>query len=178
MNQDVYNCIAQVKEGSTTAFYQLFNTWKDPLFGYALKLCRTRDMAEEAVQEVFMRIWMHREKLDPSQNIQAYLYTAIRNSVFNSLKKAAIERRLKSGVSYHQSDTDNTTEEKISAADLHRAKDQAISQLPPQRKLIFQLSRMEGLSQQQIALKLGISTNTVKDQIVKANRFLRTQLKY
>ncbi|SJZ66188.1 RNA polymerase sigma-70 factor, ECF subfamily [Chitinophaga eiseniae] len=178
MSQLGVECISKIREGDATAFQELFYAYKDALFGYACKLCRSTEMAEEAVQEVFMKVWINRQQLDPTLSIRAYLHTAVRHCVFNILKKAALDENLRQSVFRHQPVSVNTTEEAVNAADLQRAKSRVLDMLPPQRKLIFCLSRVEGLSHEEIALRLGISRNTVKDQIVKASRFLRQQLEY
>lgn len=176
MNQLGVECISKIKDGDATAFKELFFAYKDALFGYACKLCRSQEMAEEAVQEVFMKVWIGRQQLDPALSIRAYLHTAIRHCVFNALKKAALDETLRQTVFRHQPVAANTTEDDVMAAELQRMKSKMLDMLPPQRKLIFCLSRIEGLSHEEIALRLGISKNTVKDQIVKASRFLRQQL--
>nr|WP_295865166.1 RNA polymerase sigma-70 factor [uncultured Chitinophaga sp.] len=176
MSQLGVECISKIKEGDATAFQELFYAYKDALFGYACKLCRSTEMAEEAVQEVFMKVWINRQQLDPTLSIRAYLHTAVRHCVFNILKKAALDEDLRQSVFRHQPVAVNSTEEAVNAADLQRVKSRVLDMLPPQRKLIFCLSRIEGLSHEEIALRLGISRNTVKDQIVKASRFLRQQL--
>lgn len=176
MSQLETMCVSKIKDGDATAFRELFYTYKDALFGYACKLSRSAELAEEAVQEVFMKVWIHRQQLDPAQSIQSYLYTATRHCIFNILKKAALDEKLKKAVFYQQPVFSNNTEEYLATSELQRVKKIVLDQLPPQRKLIFCLSRIEGLSHEEIALKLGISKNTVKDQIVKASRFLKHQL--
>lgn len=171
-------CISKIKDGDAIAFQELFYAYKDALFGYACKLCRSPEMAEEAVQEVFMKVWINRQQLDPSLSIRAYLHTAVRHCIFNILKKAALDANLRQSVFHHQPLAANTTEDAVYAADLQRVKSRVLDMLPPQRKLIFCLSRIEGLSHEEIALRLGISKNTVKDQIVKASRFLRQQIEH
>ncbi|WP_343744020.1 RNA polymerase sigma-70 factor [Chitinophaga sp.] len=178
MSQLGVECISKIKDGDAIAFQELFYAYKDALFGYACKLCRSPEMAEEAVQEVFMKVWINRQQLDPSLSIRAYLHTAVRHCIFNILKKAALDANLRQSVFHHQPLAANTTEDAVYAADLQRVKSRVLDMLPPQRKLIFCLSRIEGLSHEEIALRLGISKNTVKDQIVKASRFLRQQIEH
>lgn len=168
--------VSKIREGDATAFRDLFNAYKDPLYGYARKLCRSDILAEEIVQEVFMKVWINRAQLDPAQSIKAYLYTATKHCVFNWMKKSARDERLKQVVFYHQPVSSNITEEHISLGELQRLKSAIMEQLPPQRRLIFYMSRIEGLSHDEIAARLQLSRNTVKDQIVKANSFLRQRL--
>ena len=170
------DCISKVKHSDPTAFRELFHAYKDPLFSYACKLCRSPEMAEEVVQEVFIKVWINRQHLDETLSIQAYLYTAVRHTLFNALKKAASDKNLKQEIFYQQAVAANITEDDVLTAELQRIKKSMLDRLPPQRKLIFCLSRIEGLSHEEIAQQLGISKNTVKDQIVKAVRFLKQEL--
>ncbi|KAA2240622.1 RNA polymerase sigma-70 factor [Chitinophaga agrisoli] len=176
MDPRIQEYVLQIKEGNAAAFSRLFFAAKDPLFGYAFKLCKSRELAEEVVQEVFMKLWLNRRQLDETQSIKSYLYTATKHGVFNQLKKAALDASLRQVVFYQQPAAVNTTEEHISLAELQRWKTRLLEQLPPQRRLIYAMSRIDGLSHEEIADKLGLSKNTVKDQITKASRFLRTQL--
>jgi RNA polymerase sigma-70 factor (ECF subfamily) len=170
------DCISKIKRSDPTAFRELFYAYKDPLFSYACKLSRAPEMAEEIVQEVFVKVWINRQQLDEALSIQAYLYTAVRHTLFNALKKAALDKNLKREIFYSQAVAANITEDDVLTAELQRIKKSMLDKLPPQRKLIFCLSRIEGLSHEEIAQKLGISKNTVKDQIVKAIRFLKQEL--
>lgn len=170
------DCISKIKRSDPTAFRELFYAYKDPLFSYACKLSRAPEMAEEIVQEVFVKVWINRQQLDEALSIQAYLYTAVRHTLFNALKKAALDKNLKREIFYSQAVAANITEDDVLTAELQRIKKSMLDKLPPQRKLIFCLSRIEGLSHEEIAQKLGISKNTVKDQIVKAVRFLKQEL--
>lgn len=170
------DCISKIKHGDPAAFRELFYAYKDPLFSYVCKLCRAPEMAEEIVQEVFVKVWINRQQLDETLSIQAYLYTAVRHTLFNALKKAALDKNLKQEIFYHQAVAANITEDDVLTAELQRIKKSMLDKLPPQRKLIFCLSRIEGLSHEEIAQRLGISKNTVKDQIVKAIRFLKQEL--
>jgi RNA polymerase sigma-70 factor (family 1) len=176
MDPHIQELVPKIREGDAAAFRDLFCIGKDPLFGYAYKLCRSREQAEEVVQEVFMKLWMNRHHLDEHLSIKAYLYTATKHCVFNLLKKAALDEDLRQAIFFQQPVAANTTEEDISFAELQRLKSSILEQLPPQRRLIYSMSRIDGLSHEEIASKLGLSRNTVKDQIVKASRFLRSRL--
>lgn len=167
--------VPKIREGNAAAFRDLFYAVKDPLFGYACKLCKSPELAEEVVQEVFMKLWINRLQLKEELSIKSYLYTATKHTVFNLLKKAALDENLRQAIFYRQPASLNTTEEAIALAELQRWNNQVLEQLPPQRRLIYSMSRIDGLSHEEIASKLGLSRNTVKDQITKASRFLREQ---
>ncbi len=166
-----------IRNGDAKAFSHLFDRHKDVLYSYALKVTRSRDLAEEAVQETFLRLWLNREKLDPGRPIQGYLFRIARNYVFNILKRAVYDERLKTHIFYNYPAWEPGADEHLILSELQLAKENAISCLPPRRQLIFRMSRKEGLSHQEIAEKLGISPNTVKDQIVKATQTIKEYLR-
>lgn len=170
------NLAGEIKKGSAAAFSRLFDKQKDVLFSYALKITRSRDLAEETVQEAFLKLWQHRSTIDPDRPVEAYLYRIARNHVFNLLKRATLDEQMKAEVFYSRAVADFAADEHLILSELQQARENAISCLPPRRQLIFKMSRKEGLSHQEIAERLGISRNTVKDQIVKATGAVRQYL--
>lgn len=176
MKQLSADCISRIREGDAAAFAELFYAYKDQLFSYACKMSRSTELAAEVVQEAFMKVWCGRQQLDPQLSIQAYLHTVTRHCLFNMFRKAARDEKLKQAVFYGQPAAVNATEEAVLTAEMRQIERDMLDLLPPQRRQIFYLSRIEGLSHEEIARQLGISRNTVKDQIVKASRFLKQEL--
>lgn len=168
--------IKRMSEGDHLAFRQIFNQYKDPIFGYSYKLTKSPTLAEEAVQEVFLKIWQNREKLDASRPIKPYLYKIAQNYVYNTLRNAAYSDKLKEQIFYNPPVCRNVTEDQVVYRDLEAFKEKAIKNLPIRRQLIFRMSRVEGLSHEEIAHRLNISPHTVKDQIVKALKTIKEQL--
>lgn len=168
--------IKRVSKGDHLAFRQIFNQHKDAIFGYSYKLTKSSILAEETVQEVFLKIWQNREKLDTAYPIKPYLYKIARNHVYNTLRNAAYSDKLKEQIFYHQAVCRNITEDQVIYRDLETFKERAIQSLPTRQQLIFRMSRVEGLSHEEIAQQLNISSNTVKDQIVKALKTIKAQL--
>ncbi|WKN44127.1 RNA polymerase sigma factor [Tunicatimonas pelagia] len=168
--------IKRVSQGDHLAFKQIFNQHKDAIFGYSYKFIKSSTLAEETVQEVFLKIWQNRAKLDPAYPIKPYLYKVARNHVYNTLRNAAYSDQLKEQVFYRQTACRNVTEDQVVYRDLEAFQEQAIQGLPTRRQLIFRMSRTEGLSHEEIAQRLNISPNTVKDQITKALRTIKEQL--
>ncbi len=168
--------IKKVSEGDHGAFRRIFDQYKDILYGYSYKLTKSQTLAEEAVQEVFLKVWQNRQTLDADRPIKAYLYKITQNHVYNTLRNAAYNDKLKQQIFYRCLNTHYSTEDQVIYRDLETFKDQAIDRLPARRQLIFRMSRVQGLSHEEIANQLGISQHTVKDQIVKALKSIKEQL--
>lgn len=136
---------------------------------------KSAPLAQDIVQDVFLKIWEKRETLPDIQNFEDYLFIMARNRIISEFRKN-LSRPV--DISRHDALEGNIPlpDEQLSFKQSQELVNKAVDLLPAQRKIVFQLSRTEGLSYGQIAEKLGISKNTVKEHIVKALSFLRTYL--
>lgn len=169
--------VEKVAKGDHQAFRIIFDEYKDVLYGYSYKLTKSNELAEEAVQEVFLKFWQNRRDLNADLSVKAYLYKITRNHLFNLLRNAAYDHKLKQQLFYNYQGAHYSTEDQLVYRDLETFKDKAIANLPPKMQLIFQMSRIQGLSHKEIAHQLGISQHTVKDQIVKALKSIKEYLR-
>ena len=165
--------LIKLKNGDATAFEEIYNQYRSKIYSYALKLSKSAVVAEEIVQEVFIKIWQKREQLNPELHFGAYLKKITLNHVLNHLKKVAREKTLQDELFNYLSLIRNNAEDGLLEKELLKTYEQAIAQLPPQKKIIYQLSRNEELSHDEIAKKLNISKNTVKNHMVEATKFIR-----
>lgn len=165
--------LIKLKNGDATAFEGIYNQYRSRIYSYALKLCKSTVIAEEIVQEVFIKIWQKREQLNPELHFGAYLKKITLNHVLNHLKKVAREKSLQDELFNYLSLIRNSAEDRLLEKELLKTYEEAIAQLPPQKKIIYQLSRNEELSHDEIAKKLNISKNTVKNHMVEATKFIR-----
>jgi RNA polymerase sigma-70 factor (ECF subfamily) len=166
-----------LKEGDETAFEMTFKTHYQVLCNYAYTFLQDRDEAEEIVQATFLNIWEKRKSLDIQVSLKSYLYRAVRNTCLNTLKHIKIKQS-------HASETLATTSighEQVSqfvdASELDTRIATAMEKLPEQCRLIFKMSRFEDLKYAEIADHLNISIKTVENQIGKALKIMREQLK-
>lgn len=168
--------LRQMIEGDTMAFRKIYEFYRGRIFAYALSYTKSADMAEEAVQVIFIRLWEKRELLQTSGNLQGYIKVATRNQIFNMLRKVAQDRSLIEKVHGHMLELEKTNPDTLLTKELQRLHEMAIQNLPAQQKLVFTLSREEELSYEQIADKLNISKHTVKRHIGEALKNLRDQV--
>lgn len=165
--------LIRLKAGEEDAFILIYNQYRSKIYNYALQLSKSADVAEEIVQEVFIRLWQKREQINVDLSFSAYLKKITLNHVLNYLKKVARNQTLQEEVFQQVSISSNRTEEQLMEKELRKIYHEAISQLPAQKKIIYQLSRNEELSHEEISKKLNISKNTVKNHMVEASRFIR-----
>lgn len=164
-----------VTTGDERAFRQLFQLFSSTVYSFSLKLTRSPVQAEEIVQEVFLKLWIHRERLQRIDNFSAYLFTATKHHAFNVLKHRAIEERAKKILHKEQVDSHCDTEDTVVLRDYQQFLDQAISDLPPQQRLVYRLCHLEGLRYEEVARKLNISSLTVKTHMHQALRTIKSQ---
>jgi len=167
--------IASVTKGEVGSFRILFDRYRNEIFTYCLKITKTKEAAEEIVQDVFLRIWQNRSKLDPELPIKPYLCTITKNLAFNFLKKAANDEKLKREV-FFVSPKEFRLEDQLDYNDTKLLIDRAIEKMPEGQRKVFLMSRKGNQSNDEIAINLSVSKNTVKDQLFKALRHLRQYL--
>jgi RNA polymerase sigma-70 factor (family 1) len=169
-----HNLLAQIAVGDEHAFRILFNTHSSRVYGYALKLTRAQDLAEEIVQDVFMKIWINRFSICEIQNIEAYLIALTRNHTFNALKRIAIEEAAKARLSRKLEQAHHATEEAVNFRESQNILNKALDRLPPQQRIVYSLCREEGLKYEEVAQRLNISRLTVKTHMQQALRTLKS----
>lgn len=123
-----------------------------------------------------MKIWVKKDTLNPELSIKSYLYTTTRNYVFDYLRKAVHDQKFREYFLQIYTEDTGLMDDILYTRQLEVIKMNAIARLPAQRQLIFRMSKVQGCSNQEIADQLGISVNTVRDQLVKASRFVRHYL--
>lgn len=165
--------VSELKNNNEKAFRSLFDYYNQDIYGYSISILKSKQLAEENVQEVFLKVWLNRQNLNIEQSFKSYLFTIARNQAFNVLNKAANDVLLKEEIFYKSQKHHDQGDYSIREADCKKLKKQAIKQLPPKRKQIFKMSRKEGKTYEEISDELGISVNTVKSQMSKALETIR-----
>ncbi len=175
-HKGIKTCLPTGKIESKADFEKLFNLHYSNLCAYANNFLKDVDASEEVVQEVLFKLWTNRESIIITSSIQSYLFRAVRNASLNVLKHVNIREDYKAQHEYERDD-ELSSEDEMIVSELDRKIRVAIDQLPIERKKVFILSRYDGLKYKEIADKLNISVSTVENQMVKALKFLREELK-
>lgn len=169
--------LKRIAEGDEQAFGQLFYCYSSIMHAFALKFTKSTDTAEEIVQEIFLKIWLNRDKLEYVENIKAYLYKYVSNACLSHIRKTLKESKNIDGYGLQQDQSSNNTLDTIALNDVSRLIKIAVEKLPSQRKKIYYLSRVQGKTIPEIAELLNLSTNTVKNTLVSALKNIREYLK-
>ncbi|HDS07794.1 MAG TPA: RNA polymerase sigma-70 factor [Bacteroides sp.] len=170
------NIIQRLKKGDPDAFDQVFDKYYRKVYTFSLVTFKSKEDAEEAVQDVFYNLWNDRDKLTEIKDIEAWIFSICLNIIRKHFRKLAVEKKHLQKFREGYLDSDSSTVTDIEYRDLLEKTERLIEKLPPRQKTIFQLSRKESLSNQAISEKLGISVRTVDNQLSKAKAFLRDAL--
>jgi RNA polymerase sigma-70 factor (ECF subfamily) len=174
--QDNVTLIEHLKKGDEKAYVFLMDSYNRKLFAYALSLTDDKDIAKDIVQNVFLRIWEFRKKLNSFHSIQGLLYKSVYNEFINQYRKnqsaMILEKKYIEALNEVVEDTDPVTLERLITI-----VSKEIQKLPPKCKHIFLLSKKEGLTNIEISKYLNLSIKTVESQITKAFFLIRNKIK-
>ena len=166
-----------LQAGDITAFEMIFKTYYQPLCNYAYSFVHDREEAEEIVQATFLSVWEKKDNLSIHTGVKPYLYAMVRNAALNVLKHEKVKQQhatVELAVAERSSESVTRT---VMATELEERIAKALNKLPEQCRLVFKLSRFEELKYAEIAEQLNISVKTVENQMGKALKIMREQLK-
>ena len=168
--------IALLKKDDSIAFETLYLRYSEKLYYFAIRYLKSKEDAEGLVQDIFTKIWEIRKNLNSGQSFSSFLFTIAKNTIFNKHRKKLNENAYREHLRNYFDEVYDKTENDIILADMKARIDKSVEKFPPQRKLIYQLSREEGLSYKEIAEQLGISEKTIEAHIRLALKTLRSAL--
>ena len=176
MENPDYFCVKCLINGDEEAFVALYNKYHRKIYYTALKMTQSDDVAQDVTQNVFIKVWETRAKLDPEQNFEAYISVICRNTIFDVFRKATQEEALKKELQQFAEIAESPDDDDDFYETYKNLLDEAIAALPPQRRNIFTLCKLKEKSYDEVARRMNISRSTVQDHIVKANKFIREYL--
>lgn len=167
---------AKFAVGDEKAFEIIYHHYNRRLVPFVQKMIRSDELAQEIIQDIFVHLWINRHLLADVQHPTAYLFNIAANKTLNHIKKVARDSNLMDKVALQYNDESNETEERIQLKECKEMINMAVSKLPGQRWLIWEMSRNQGLTHEQIAERMNISKNTVKNQMVSALKFVKSYM--
>lgn len=158
------------------AFSELYVRYKDKLSSFCLHLLKSKEETNDIVQEIFIRLWESRAFIDPELSFSSFLYTMARNRILNYFRDADIDEKAKEILAARKVAQEEAIDSHLIYTEYQKILQDAIDRLPPQRRKIFNMSRIESMSHKEIATELGISVNTVQEHISEALKFIKGYL--
>lgn len=155
---------------------QIYSAYRDFLYQFFIKHVKIPAVAEDFAQDVFIKFWEKRHEIHNIDNMDAWLYTLARNHLTDHYRKLATERKYQEEVRAHMEKHANSVILDIYKKELEREIDNLLNLLSPRQKEVYILSRKNGLSLEEIAVRLQISPNTVKNHLVHALKVVRQGL--
>lgn len=181
MSRHVPN-IELLRKGDKREFEKIYSEFAGVLYALGYQHLKSRAIAEEMVQEAFLKLWEFRLYLKPDTNIRNYLYTITRNTCLNHLRNEQIAARHINNVRFQET---RLAEQSLLSSgqtyaefeELRKKLGEAIANLPPDLREVFELNRFEGLTYKEIAIRMDLSEKAIEARISKALKILRTHLK-
>ena len=166
--EDERNLIQSLVDGDESAFKLIFKNYKNRLYCFSLRFTKSEELAEEIVQDVFLKIWLNRKKINPDKSFSAYLFKISKNLCLNFLKKAQLDLLIKKELIANVERADNYTDNFVMSCENELLLEKAIRRLPHQQQIVFVMCRIDGLSHKEIAEKLHLSKGTIKNYMMLA----------
>jgi len=178
VNEAELRLIEEIAEGNQQAFERFFKTYFKSLHRYAFTMLQDEAMAEEAVQDVFYKLWARHELLAVHTSVKAFLYKSVYHQCLNQMKQQKRKTENEEELQYlsrkRQSDDDAAT--RVQVSELQLQLQLAMNALPEQCRTIFYMSRFDELKYREIAERMDLSIKTVEAQMTKALKILREKL--
>ena len=169
--------VTQLKNGDMLAFDRIYELYSHKLYSFVFRIIKNEAEAEDIVQEVFVKIWESRDKLEDYKLLNSFLFTIAYNHSIDLIRKRINNSKYLGHLrnsSVFQPGT--TTISEVEFNDLSDHVQKLISKLPERQKQVYLLHRETGLTYPEIAAQLGISKNTVENHMVKALKYLRQNM--
>ncbi len=168
--------LRMLRDGDAIAFGKIYEVFAPTLYQRLLRLLKDTDTVEEILQDTFLKLWEKRTQIDPKQGFTTYLYRIADHLAIDVFRRISRDKALQqelwaSTVSFYLH-----TEETFLAKEQQQLISMAIEQLPPKRKQILILCKLEDKSYQEVAELLGISVSTVSNQLVKAIKEIKNHI--
>ena len=168
--------VVRIKNGNIDALEVLFTRLKQDVYSFAFSYFRSKELAEEVVQEVFIRLWEKRELINPDYDFVSYIFKIAKNIILDQLREQARYGERYGPINPDLSYSSENADDQIIFDDFQNLLQEAVDRLPPKRKYIFQLSREEKMTYAEISEHLNISVNVVENQMSKALKHIRQYL--
>jgi RNA polymerase sigma-70 factor (ECF subfamily) len=168
--------IRRIKNDDRDAFREIYDRYKYRVFSFAGRYLNNKSDIEEAIQEIFVKLWKTRNRIKEDLPLHNYLFTITRNTILHKKQKIVNQKKYMEYARIYYTTQYLHTQEEVEFNELNKILEESISKIPPKRREIFLLNRNEGLTYKEIAEKLNLSIKTVEAHIRLALQDLRKML--
>ncbi len=176
-DKSLHKIVKDLRKGDKQALDEIYKFFYPKLYVFAKSFLKVEDDINDILQDVFVKLWLSREKIGKVETFNSYLFTIAKNAIVSYFREKSKDQKFEARVKEILVSAENEYNDELEYKDLKQNLESIIDQLPDKRKQIFKLSREEGLSNKEIAEKLDISVKTVEDHMRHALRFIRKHLK-
>lgn len=162
--------------GCEQAFEKIYRFYSPRLYSKLFKLIKSDPLVQELLQDIFFFIWKNRRYIDPAKSFPSYLFCIATTKAYDCLRRSVRHRKLLGQLMKNTSSECSPVEAEIIKKEISVTLHRAIGLLPPKRRQVFMMCKVDGKSYHEVSDCLGISVSTISDHIVKANQFLKNYL--
>ncbi|MXN91149.1 sigma-70 family RNA polymerase sigma factor [Flavobacterium sp. Sd200] len=165
--------LERLQGGDHIAFEKIYHLYKTRLISASLRLLKSPQLVEELLQDLFLKVWEQRDRIDTTQSLNAYLYKIAHNMAYDVFRKAGRDKRLYEHLIIATQSSYEHIEKAIFRKENQAELSKAISLLPPQQQKVFVLCKLEDKSYEEVSRLLNITTGTINNHMYRANLFLK-----
>jgi RNA polymerase sigma-70 factor (family 1) len=166
-----------IRLGNKIAFEEIYLRYHKQLYLLAIKYLKSKNLAEDAVQVIFIKFWQKRGQLDPDKSVKALLFISMKNHVLNMIRNRKNKIISDMEFSEEQHETSENVFNEVISADYEQILHRGLAELPERKRKVFELKTFNGFSNSEVAELLTISINTVKVHYYHGSQFIRSYLK-
>lgn len=167
-----------VKQGDSGAFEKLYRRYWEKFYTICYWHLLDQESAKDLVQEAFVDLWDKRAQIDISKTVEGYLTVTVRNKMFNHIRSLKIQKKYYDFIEKDRNEAISNVDEQSNERELKKLYHEEIGKLPPKMKDVFTLSKEQGLSITEIAIRLSLSEQTVKNQLGTALKRIRSGIEH
>lgn len=167
----------KIRAGNKKAFREIYERYHVQMYYIAKKYVKSPDLAQDAVQDIFVKLWEKRDRIDHTKSIKGFLFTMLRNHVFNMIRDRKSEIVSISGIESSELPQQNLTEDELVYKEYHEIVKEGMKELSDRKREVFELRTLQGHSNSEVAELLNINIRTVKTHFYNSSKFMREYLK-
>ena len=169
--------LVRIAAGDQAAFTEIYRQYSGRIYTVAIGYLENESDADELLQEIFIKVWEKRDKLRTVNDFKSWLFITARNTIYDHFSWKNAESKRREEFSKRKGFTIEDTSHRAEDYQYARILDEAIDKLPPQQKKVYEYAKLQDLPTAEIAVKMGISKNTVQNHLKSANVFVRSYVK-